>query len=517
VEAPLRTNPRPSDSEIIAAFAMKKPLGIPLMLAFGVLSCLAAAPLWVTTLLPFMDYPQLLGFVRIWQGIHDPTSPFYGTYTVGFPFSPLVLPLLLLRGLSTFMSIEMAGKVIYTAYVLGLPLASLRLLRVLDKDPALVLLVFPLVYSYWFNGGFFAYCTGMPLLVLGISEGIRWLAEPSVRRGLTLTGLLIAVFLWHALVFAELVQGLLVLWLCARTTGVTHRLRLAMPIVPALGLFFAWAAASVVQRPSGPAAANFAFRGPLVNAAEFLQNIGMLVPESTAHVALFGLLLLVFFRFDTSLSRTKELFRVGNPFAIMALVTALLSLFLPARCYGVEGINHRKCWVAALYLVFALQPVTPKSMRALAMAVVVLFDAVLLNHFLERFQRFDVESIGASRLIDRMKRGDTVLVPIDGVTKSFPVKPLIHVNIYATVRHGGLPNKSFAGYDMLFIRYVGGKNPMPGLNADWARRPELTQFDWVLLYGAAAKVPPGRLSLVARDGEWALFSVCGSRKGPACP
>lgn len=464
-----------------------------------------------------MDYPQFLGFVRAFRDMHVPGSAFYGTYALGFPLSPLILPLVIVRALSVFVSIEDAGRLVITAYAVGLPLASLRLLRVLDKDPALVFLVFPLVFSYWLNGGFFAYFTGMPLLLLGLSEGIRWLEAPSFRRSSTLVGLLIAAFLWHALVFAELVQGLLILWVCARVDDTKARIRLALPVVPALSFFATWMVTMVLQRSSGetrPAAA--AFRSPLENAAEFLQNIGMLVPEATAQIMSFALLLLVFFRFDRPSMTVEAKFWVKNPLAILSLATALGALFFPAYCFGVEGINNRKCWVAALYLIFALRLPARGALRPLALAATLLFDVVLMGHFLARFRKFHEESIGASRLIDKMAPGDALLAPVDGVTKTFPVKPLVHVDMYATARHGGLPNKSFAGYDINVIRYVDGKNPMPSLNADWARRPDLVRFDWVLLRGHPSPNVSKRLSLTARDGEWALFAVCGSRKGPAC-
>jgi len=498
---------------------LQRPFGRPFSVVFVTLLCLAAAPFWVTTLLPAMDYPQFLGFARAFRDLSVPGSPFYGTYTVGFPLSPLILPLLVMRGLSAFVTLEIAGKIIITAYAVGLPLVSLRLLRVLDKDPAQVFLVFPLIFSYWLSGGFFAYFTGMPLLVLGLSEGISWSRRPSLWRGAWLAGLLCAAFLWHALVFAELVQALFVLWVCARAEDIKARLRLLLPILPALGLFAVWMALMVLKRSSGEARhLQVVFRAPLESAGEFLHDIGMLVPEGTGHIALFGVLLLLFFRFDPPSRKVEEAFSVKNPFAVLALYTALGALVFPLHCFGVEGISNRKCWIAALYLVFALRPPARGSARALALGAAMIFDTVLLGHFVERFHRFDAESIGASRLIDRLAPFDTLLAPMDGVTRSFPVKPLIHVEVYASVRRGGLPNKSFAGYDINVIRYVGGKNPMPSLNLqDWSKRPDLTRLDWVLLHGPAVNNAPKRLSLVARDGEWGLFSICDSRKGPPCP
>lgn len=486
------------------------------IIVFGALLILAVAPLWVTTLLPFMDYPQFLGFVRIWHDLQDPTSPFYGTYVRGFAYAPTVLPLLILHGLSRFVSIEIAGKIIYSLYIVGLPLASLRLLQVLDKDHRLVFLIFPLTFSYWFNGGFFAFCTALPLLTLGISEGIQWLSKPSERRGATLAVLLIACFFWHALVFANLIQALFIFWLVARVKTLKSRIHLILPVIPALGLFVLWTRMNVLQRPSGPVTIACTYRAPWLTVAEFLQNLGMLVAESYTHVMLVILILVLFFRFGSS-SRIKELFRIDNPFGLLSLVVLAEAILFPRDCVGVEGLGHRQCWVVAYFLIFALEPEKSQKWRSLALAVVITFDAVFLGHFVKLFKQFDAESVGASRLIDRIHPGETLLAPGDGVTASFPVKPLANLDLYATVRRGGLPNRSFAGYDVNFIRYANGKNPMPGLGRDWASRPELTRFDWVLLPTANVKSLPKRLSFVADDAGWSLFAVCGSRKGPTCP
>jgi hypothetical protein len=102
-----------------------------------------------------------------------------------------------------------------------------------------------------------------------------------------------------------------------------------------------------------------------------------------------------------------------------------------------------------------------------------------------------------------------------GSTVSFPGKPLIALELYATVRHGGLPNTSFAGYDIMFIRYVRGKNPMPAIGGNWLSHPALTRFDYVLTRGPAP-AQPSRIRLEAQDGEFFLYAVCGSKAHPRC-
>ena len=58
------------------------------ILAFGSLLVLAAAPFWLTRLLPMQDYPQTLLLAQAYGDCLDPTSPFFGTYARGFTFSP---------------------------------------------------------------------------------------------------------------------------------------------------------------------------------------------------------------------------------------------------------------------------------------------------------------------------------------------------------------------------------------------------------------------------------------------
>ena len=47
-------------------------------------------------------------------------------------------------------------------------------IRVLGRDRWCVLLVFPLIFSYWCIGGFFAFATSMPIVVLGLALSVRW-------------------------------------------------------------------------------------------------------------------------------------------------------------------------------------------------------------------------------------------------------------------------------------------------------------------------------------------------------
>ncbi len=483
---------------------------------FGLLTGLCALPFWLTRLLPMQDYPNFLLFARVFGDCHTPGSPFFGAYTTGFPLSPLVLPLLLTRAIARFSSFETAGRVLWTLYAVGLPVASLHLLRVLRRDPWSVLLVFPLVISYWVIGGFFAFATGMPLLLLGLAVSVRWLEAPSRRRGLLLAAIVAAALLWHALIFAQLALDFGVLWCLHRAENGRARTRALAPLVPALAIFVAWMAASIQGRTPGR-------RPPLWppffdNAAHFFAYLGPL-PQAVGAMFLLALVLAVFAATrPASAPGASFAFRVKSPFTWLAIVSTAGYVLLPSTCFGVEGINNRQPYFAALLFVFGWSLPARRLPRAVLLGVVGVASALGLAHLAGRFAAFDRETAGASRLLDRVGPGQALFAPLDRVsTNSFPDKPLVGLDLYSSIRHGGLPNASFAGYAINFVRYVNDRNPMPGLSLSaWQGNPGLAQFDYVLLRApvAPAITRDRSLRLVALEGGFALFSVCGGCAPP---
>jgi hypothetical protein len=486
---------------------------------FGLLTGLGAVPFWLTHLLPMQDYPHFLLFARIFGDCRVEGSPFHGTYTTGFPLAPLLLPILLTRAIASFSSFETAGRVIWTLYAVGLPLASLHLLGVLRRDPWCVLLVFPLVISYWVIGGFFAFATGMPLLLVGLALSVRWLEAPTRRRGVVLAAVIAAAFLWHALIFAQLALDFGVLWLLYRAESGRTRAWAIAPLGPAIALFIAWMAASVSGH--GPGRKPPLWTPFLDNATHFFAFLGPL-PEAAGAAFLLVLVLAAGAAATPAASPGASLaFRVKAPFTWLAIVSAAGYAILPRVCFGVEGINNRQPYVAALLFVFGWTLPARRAPRALLLGAVGVASALGLLHLGQRFAAFERETVGASRLLDRVGPGESLLAPIDRVsTSAFPEKPLVALDLYSAIRHGGLPNTSFAGYEINLIRYVNNQNPMPGLTGySWSGSPGLAKFDHVLLRGPVGTsiAREGFLRLVAKDGDFTLFSVCGGGAQPACP
>jgi hypothetical protein len=484
----------------------------------GLLIALAALPFWLTRILPMQDYPHFLLFARAFGDCRIPGSPFHGTYTTGFPLSPLVLPILLTRAIARVSSFETAGRVLWTLYAVGLPMAALHLLSVLRRDPWSVLLVFPLVISYWVIGGFFAFATGMPLLLLGLAAAVRWLEAPTRGRGALLAAILAAAFLWHALIFAQLALDFGLLWCLHRAESGRARARALAPLVPAALLFAAWMRASI--QGHGPGRKPPLWPPFLDNAAHFFAYLGPL-PQAVGAAFLLALVLAVGAATEAAAQPdARPAFRVKTPFTWLSIASALGYALLPSVCFGVEGINNRQPYLAALLFVFGWSLPRRRGPRVLLLGAVAGASAIGLAHLAGRFQAFDRETAGASRLLDRVGPGETLLASLDRVgTISFPEKPLVALDLYASIRGGGLPNASFAGYDINLVRYVNDRNPMPGLSPGmWQGSAGLKQFDYVLVRApvSAAVERDRALRLVARDEGFALFAVCGGGAQPPC-
>ncbi|HEY1697575.1 MAG TPA: hypothetical protein VGG39_35685 [Polyangiaceae bacterium] len=491
----------------------------------GALTALAASVWWISRIVPGMDYPQFLVFVRAFQDVGDPSSPFHGTYAVGHWYMPTALPVLVCSALShlTGHSIEIAGKVMLTAEYVGDVAASLFLLKELERPRWAVLLLFPLIHSVWtVVGGFFAYSTSIPLVILTWALSVRWLRRRDLLSGIALAACLACVELWHGIGFTQAGFGFAVLWVLWRAPSWRARLVSVLPSFPCLLLFAKWMTTTFadksVRAPPG-------WTPPWQAAEDIFEFIEPSVPNYMGRLlALLAILGVGVLLCEVNVGTPRpaqRAWRVGNVGLALSLAYLAGYFALPANMYTVAGVGVRYAYPAALALVFAWNLPGRTAPRAFVLGAMLSYGVWTLRDVQGRFVAFDAETRGASELIDRIWPRDTLYYSpaAEGASKDFagPTnKPMRELEQYATVRKGGLPNSSFAGYGVNYIRYV-HENPMPGLQmqAGWWNE-SLSKFDWVLVRSTTKLTDSHFVHVDSRPG-WDLYGVCGSRRFGPCP
>ena len=164
---------------------------------------LLAAHLFVVWYMPVFltqDGPSHLYNARIllelWNG--DPTGLYSKFFTLNTTFSPNWTGNILLAGLLKLLPAVAAEKTLVSIYMIALPLAFRHATRVLGRGtPYLSSLIFLLTYNYHLVYGFFNFCLGLTVLFCFIAQYHRSRGEPSLKRGLGCTMLLLLMLATH--------------------------------------------------------------------------------------------------------------------------------------------------------------------------------------------------------------------------------------------------------------------------------------------------------------------------------
>jgi hypothetical protein len=479
---------------------------------------------WLSTIVPGMDYPQFLVFVRAVLDCGNPASPFHGTYSVGPWFMPTSLPVELTAALSRILggSVEAAGRLLLGAHDVGLILASAYLLKLLGRPRWAVVLVIPLVHSRWaLVGGYFVFSTCIPLVVLGWALTVRWLQRLDAASGVAMGICLCATLLWHGIGFTVLGMGVAVLWSLWRAPSVRARALSVAPCLPALLLAAMWWTTTFVGGPAQGSGSTW--RAPAEAIEAVPEYTWASVPHATAWAwTLAAIVVAGLVASKAQVGATvglSAMWRVGNPFLVLVIAYFLAYIALPLNGNKVEGISTRFAYPALLAFVFAWSLPRPPFARGVVLTAILGFSVAQLADLRDRFRAFHEDTKGASALMDRLGPHETLYYfPTDrGVARDFAPGhvPLRELQQYATARHGGLPNSSFAGYGINYVSYVGGRNPMPGITGPPRKMPGMQSFDYVLVRTGQAPQEPS-FTRVAAEAGWELYGVCGSHRFPDC-
>src|SRR5436305_5832638 len=498
------------------------------------LSLAAAAlwvlPLWVVAFPPMVDYPQQLALSAILRWYSDPVRRFRETYELAL-WTPHGLFKLLTAGLAWVVPINLAGKLVVSASLLGVGLAALALCRRAGRPEWYALLALALTYNTVFYWGFVDNLLAIPLALGGVAMADalfeRSIERPfSWRSWLALAGVCVLFYTVHLqflLLFAGMVGWIalcrrppwqrLALWLSALVPGVA-----ACLAVMAYGVLRT--APGVIseyeQRMRRAAPLRLPVTTKLLRLPDLLFGP---YPDRTGWVLL-GLLALtavLAVAFRERSSSPDLLF--PTRFATLAGWLALLYLILP-EFRGGYLIADRVAPFAAMLAVLALPPPPPELLR-LGAALVVVVVACQFMQTLSAFLRFRGESAGLEELLAGTEPGQNLAGLIfQRESASWRGMPLyLHLPAHYQVEKGGRILFSFAELFQTSARFRPGKSWDDLLREvnDW--NPQLFdyrrhggRFRYYLVRGVPRAVlaafggDPARLGLNGKTaGEWWLF------------
>lgn len=120
----------------------------------GVVLCVAG--LFVTKLLPCVDYPQHLALSDVARRLADPMAPEHAEYRLNY-FTYNGLFHFVVAWLSRVMPIELAGRIVVAFSLLAMAAAVVALLRVVRRPPVHAALFTPILFSFSVGWGFVNY------------------------------------------------------------------------------------------------------------------------------------------------------------------------------------------------------------------------------------------------------------------------------------------------------------------------------------------------------------------------
>jgi len=487
----------------------------------AVLLAAGAAPFWAGRFLPFLDLPQHLGLAAVVSRYRDPAAAFARTYLVRAGVTPYWGYYGSMWLLGRALPLELANRLLFSAYAVGLPLAAAFLLASFRRDPRWAVFTLPVVFSTNLFLGFASFLLSLPLVLLALGLAERHLAAPRFRPG-TALGLAVTAalaFLFHA-------QSYLVLGLCALALFAVHARGLrwaatrSLPFLPSLVLFALWFVPSFLspERPdlpehtawhrtygglSGLGAAYEPWRVVLGKAPERLFGSfgdGSDRALGAALAALFAVALAVAYgpaslpeeggHGSRGLDRSPlparrgegqgegrlRLFLLAHRCDLLVLVLLASYLLAPMEISGQWYVNPRHLVFAAL----AAPLLLARPARGWRAAVVLLAAALAL-----------ATSANAARQVRAFQRQ---VGPFEEVAAAFPpagrvlglpfdtgaggpvrLWPFLHFACYAQLLAGADVGFSFAGLPSIPLRYRPGQQaPHP---YEW--RPD--QLDWATM------------------------------------
>lgn len=459
-----RTAEHPSRAHIEASTLLALVLAVGLLVAFlGV------------KYLPMVDLPQHAAQLGIWQKL-DAASPLEtALFTLNLR-TPYLGAYVLAHWLGPLFGTVIALKIVVWLSIVAHWAAFDLLVRTLGHSRWLGVLGLPFALGYGFYFGFISFIAAVPLGLFALTLALKYRAEPTWRRGLTL-GLVLALTLaTHGFALGMTLAVIAPLLLRGRGSIFVRFLPLCAPAL----LIVVWLMPGSSGRSIG-----WTLWDPRL--LELVQMPALLLAASGAdHLAwLFGAILLGLV--VASLGRPSR-----EPERFLPLFAMLLGYCLFPLMLGGFGPLHPR--FAAFFvptLLLAFEPREPEEhshVPGLIAATCVAWLGLLVH----RLNAFDHESKPIADFVAEMPAGLSIRpIVFDRSSEAFPALPtFLHMPAYYVPEKAGRQGYSFAMYPTSVIRYQPGLVPTMDGGSEWhpewfSAENELGQYDCFLVHSAS--------------------------------
>ncbi len=479
-------------------------------------------PLWANRLLPMQDYPQHLFQAHVTATYDDPAFNWKDFFLVDLGLRPYMLWYLAMKPLTVLFGVEMAGKVLFSIYVLLIATLAAKARRLTPKGylPWGALLLFPFAFHQMYYLGFANYIISLPILFLALAD-IGKLADQRCTAGTIARHGVYLALLYLSHPFTILVYTVLAVtssvcsWRCSRTQSLWF-----LASAGAMGgIFAAWYLLKY-SPSSAPTASEWVISWwPLAGSLAYyaLQFTGMrwTAGPDWLSISLWGFIAMLFVVAWCFSEKDGAAYR--RPVAVF-LVSLGGFLALPFWMGYYSYFNLRLAPVSYFALSLLLCRVRVPSRSGLAVALAAL---ALLIGSVQTQKAVAREAETVLPVLSRAGKNSLVLpLVFDGASNV--IDPLFFYQIHAHepayyhLLGGGGANPALFPNAMTAVQYRPGlRLPYPAMPGSFSWSQHGAYYDYVLV----RRGPPALYDYltatcnpVAESGPWRLYQNKTTRK-----
>jgi hypothetical protein len=457
------------------------------------LALFSSLPLFVVARPPLQDLPFHLAAIRILHSLGDARYGFAGTFALNLGTTQYVLYHLLASALGWLVGIDIANRLLIAVYLGGTILAMRSLLRALGRDERLAIFVGPMLVNIMFIFGLLPFLFAIPFMVFALAIIARYYEAPSLKDGVAISILTIAMFYLHVFPLGLCGIGAIALfpwhkpkrWLIAAAPGAPVAVLIALWT---FGTEAGRLARAAMFHPSTPS--PLSPWGKLVDSFNWLGDTWRDHSDEVLWAAL--VLLIVTSTVIAWVFKKRPPLRLLR-YAVVPVTCAVL--------FCIAGEQHANIWLIwqRFPLLFCLTMVplleipdgrAGRVITALGVALAMASTVNTIVHF-RWFQRDDVADFDDA--LAAMDPGKHVIGLIYAKESTVTWRhPLVHFVSYYQVEKGGVTEFTFIGFPHWPIHFTDGHCPPQGCQAplDWEWKPEQVKmteihpyYDYVLSRG----------------------------------